>query len=250
MEPTVKSMQKKHSILILLKILFISIVSFQTINAETVLTLNTFSGPPLSTEDQKGLYDLIIIEGFKRVGRTVRISHLPAERSIFNANMGIDDGDFVRISGLDRLYSNLIQVPEKIIDYEFSAFTRNIDIRPEGWSSLTSYNLAIVRGWKILEKNLKDAKTLFRVKNQRLLFNMLDKGRVDLVVYSKYEGNWIIKKNRYDSIKVLEPPLAIREMFLYLNKRHKRLVPLLDQAFKNMKSDGTYGQIMAEFLEK
>ena len=242
--------KKNYSIPILLSLIAFLIVPIQVINAEIHLSLNTFTGPPLSTKDRSGLYDLIIIEGFRRIGIKVKISHLPAERSLKNANLGLDDGDFVRISGLDKIYPNLIQVPEKITDYEFTAFTKRNDIQPEHWSDLKPYYLGIVRGWKILEKNLKDATKLFKIKNQHLLFNMLEKGRVDVVIYSKFEGYWIVKKSGYRSIKALEPPLATREMFLYLNRKHINLVPLIDHALKDMKLDGTFNQIVSKTLSQ
>lgn len=215
---------------------------------EKTLSLNTFAGPPLSNERQTGFYDLIIREGFKRIGIKINISHLPAERSLKNANSGIDDGDFVRISGLSRIYPNLLQVPEKITDFEFVVFTKNKTVAVKNWQSLYPYNVAIVRGWKILEENLASA-VLFRVKNQNLLFNMLNKSRTDFVVYSKFEGLWIIKKKKYQEIRALSPPLAVREMFLYLHKKHKNLVHPLSETFKQMKRDGSFDEIAEKSLK-
>jgi polar amino acid transport system substrate-binding protein len=238
----------KYLILLLLPLFVFLAVSLQPIHAETPLRLNTYTGPPLSNKSRTGLYDLIIIEAFRRIGLEVIISHLPAERSLINANLGLDDGDFVRISGLNKIYPNLIRVPEKITDYEFTAFTKNIDMRPEHWSSLRPYHLGIVRGWKILEENLKGVTRLFKVKNQHLLFNMLNNERVDIIIYSKFEGYWIIRKFGYASIRALSPPLVTREMFLYLNKRHINLISGIDQALKSMKSDGTFSQIVSKTL--
>ena len=90
---------------------------------------NYLYGPPLSKDDQTGFYDQILIEAFRRIGQPMQITHLPTERSITNANLGITDGEFPRISGLDRLYPNLLQVPEKIDDFKFTAFTWRDDIQ-------------------------------------------------------------------------------------------------------------------------
>lgn len=212
------------------------------------LFLTTFAGPPLSKTDQTGFYDLILIEAFQRINKSVKIEHLPAQRSLSNANQGITDGDFVRISGLDKLYSNLVQVPEKIVDFEFMAFTWRSDILLESWDSCKPYNLAIVRGWKILEKNLAGAKSLIKVKDQELLFSLLDKQRTDIAVYSRFEGYEIIREFGFKSIKVLEPPLATREMFLYLNKQHLPLIPELTKQLKTMKQDGTFETIRKKTL--
>ena len=51
-----------------------------------------------------------------------------------------------------------------------------------------------------------------------------------------------------DSIRVLEPPLATREMFLYLNKKHLTVVSEIEEQLRNMKLDGTYDHILEETL--
>ncbi len=216
--------------------------------AQQTLALNTFAGPPLSTPEQTGFYDRILIEAFSRIGIAVTIGHLPAERSLVNANSGIDDGDFVRISGLEKIYPNLVRVPEKITDFEFVAFTKHLNLRTDSWMSLNPYYLGIVRGWKILEENLAGAQALLRMKNQRQLFKLLKNGRADAVVYSRLEGYGLMKELKMDDVIVLEPPLARREMFLYLNKKHAGLVPAAAAALQEMKRDGTYDRIKEETL--
>jgi len=68
--------------------------------AKQLLALTTSMTAPLSKKDQTGFYDQILIEAFKRIKQPIQITHLPTERSITNANVGITDGEFPRISGL------------------------------------------------------------------------------------------------------------------------------------------------------
>jgi polar amino acid transport system substrate-binding protein len=212
------------------------------------LVLTTSMAPPLSKTDQSGFYDQILIEVFRRIQQPIQIKHLPTERSIVNANLGLTDGEFPRISGLDRLYPNLIEVPEKIDDFDFVAFTWRSDIQLEDWASCTPYNIAIVRGWKILESNLADAKSLVKVRNQNVLFSFLAAQRTDIVVYSRFEGQEIIERLDLQGVRALEPPLATKGMFLYLNKKHHRLIPALAEQLRSMKRDGTYDRIRKKTL--
>lgn len=238
-------MRKSIAILIMtLSILYWA----DAVNAQQTLALTTSMTSPLSTDDQTGFYDQVLIEAFRRIDQTIQIAHLPTERSITNANLGITDGEFPRISGLDILYTNLIRVPEKIVDFEFVAFTWRSDIQLKDWSSCKPYNIAIVRGWKILEANLADVKSLVKVKNQKILFSLLAEHRIDIVVYSRFEGYEMIKKLEIQSARVIEPPLAKREMFLYLNKKHKQLIPAITEQLKSMKDDGTYDRIFEKTL--
>jgi polar amino acid transport system substrate-binding protein len=217
-------------------------------HAQQSFVLTTSMAPPLAREDQTGFYDQVLIEAFRRIGQPVQITHLPTERSIANANLGVTDGEFPRISGLNSLYPNLHRVPEKIVDFEFVAFTWRTDIQLKDWSSCKPYNVAIVRGWKILEANLAEVQSLKKVKDQDILFTLLSKHRVDIVVYSRFEGYEMIEKLALQSIRVLEPPLAKREMFLYLNKKHLPLIPKMAEQLRSMKQDGTYDRILQETL--
>ena len=217
-------------------------------HAQQPLVITTSMAPPLSKDDQTGFYDQVMIEAFRRIGQPVEIRHLPTERSITNANLGITDGEFPRISGLGRLYPNLLEVPEKIDDFKFTAFTWRDDIQLKDWASCKPYNVAIVRGWKILEANLADAKSLIRVKDQKLLFSLLGKHRADMAVYSRFEGQEMIERLGLKSIRVLEPPLATKAMFLYLNKKHLQLIPALTEQLRSMKNDGTYDRIFEKTL--
>jgi polar amino acid transport system substrate-binding protein len=212
------------------------------------LALTTSMTSPLSNENQTGFYDQVLHEAFRRVEQPIQISHLPTERSITNADLGITDGEFPRISGLDSNYPNLIIVPEKLVDFEFVAFTWRSDIKLTDWNSCKPYNVAIVRGWKILEANLADAKSLIRVKNQDLLFSLLGEHRADIVVYSRFEGQEMIRKLGLQDVRMIDPPLAKREMYLYLNKKHQQLVPIIAEQLRNMKNDGTYDSIQIKTI--
>lgn len=216
--------------------------------ASSQLILGTFAGPPLSNKDRNGFYDLVITEAFRRIDYRIKIVDLPAERSLINANNGITDGDFVRVSGLKRLYPNLIRVPEKIVDFEFVAFSRNARISTNNWDGLRPYDVAIVRGWKLLEENIIGARSLTLTDNQDQLFNLLKKGRADVVVYSGFEGAALLDSMEIKDAVALAPPLAVRAMYLYLNRRHRNLVVPLVNVLREMKADGTYDEIKARSL--
>jgi polar amino acid transport system substrate-binding protein len=212
--------------------------------ASPLLIITTSVGPPESNESETGLYDLILQEAFRRVDLRVDIDHLPSERALMNADSGLTDGEFPRISGLERLYPNLVMVPEKLTTYEFVAFSKHRGLKMSSWNALQPYDVAIVRGWKILEKNIVNTRSLVRAKNQKLLFHLLLNDRADIVVYSRIAGDAYIRSLGLEGVIVaLEPPLAAREMHLYLNKKHEQFVKPLAHALREMRKDGTYTEI-------
>lgn len=213
------------------------------------LSINTTSGPPLADDQQTGFQDLLTIEVFKRIGIEVEIHRLPGERSLVNLDKGIDDGTVVRIAGLERRYPNLRRVPEPIMRWEFVAFVKNIDFVPADWRSLQPFNIAFINGWKILEANAKDAKTVQKVRDSEQLFRLLLNDRTDVVLYEKWQGLRMLKTLDLDGVRLLTPPLAAPEMYMYLHKSHEKLVPKISTELKQMKQDGTYTRIFDQTLK-
>jgi polar amino acid transport system substrate-binding protein len=115
---------------------------------------------------------------------------------------------------------------------------------------LKPYNIAIVTGWKILEANITQTQSLTKVKDEASLFRLLDLGRADLAVYDRRQGLAFVEAMKLENITVLEPPLAVKSMYLYLNKKHADLVPPLTEAIRKMKEDGTYRRIVEETTSK
>lgn len=214
------------------------------------LTIGSSYIPPLSNSKQTGVLDLLIKEAFTRNGLQVTIVHHATERVITNTNEGIDDGDISRIGGLSRLYPNLVQVPEKLFDMDFVAFTKNSDIKLENWESLNQYSIGIITGWKILEENTRGVSLLTKVQSPESLFTLIQADRAEIVLYDRIQGLCLIKELGFNEIKVLEPPLAVREMYFYLNKKHEKLVPEIDNAFIQMKKDGTYKRIFDKLMSE
>jgi len=206
--------------------------------------LNTTAKEPLSTSNQQGLMDLVATEAFRRCGYKLVLDKLPAERALRNADMGIIDGELSRIEGIETLYPNLVRVPEKIYDWYFVAFSKKSMELNNGWDSLSNHNIAFVNGWKIYEKFSPKTAIVTRTKNEDQLFNLLIRDRTDIVLYHRAGGHFIVKKLQLNDVKELSPPLAIKEMFIYLNKKHSRLVPKLAKALAELKADGTYSRIM------
>ncbi len=168
----------------------------------------------------------------------------PAARALYNVEHGIDDGNILRIKGLEKQFPNLIMVPTSVVDYEFVAFTRPDFATPiETWSGLNDLNVGIVIGWKIVEENTQHVKTLTKVENGERLFQLLNRGRFDVVVYEYWQGLEIARSLGIKNIKLRTRPLAIKAMHIYLNKRHSGLVPAIDAAILKLRTGDTYANL-------
>jgi len=208
-------------------------------SAET-LKLNNVASPPLSNDAGTGFLDVIAGEAFRRNGLELSLIKLPAERGLLNANAGIDDGELLRIGGMEKLYRNLVPVSEKLIDMHFVAFSKDSSIKIGAWRDLRNYTIGFIKGWKILEINTpKDTKIVF-ARDATQLFTMLEKGRIDIALYDRLMGLEIIRSRQIRGARDLAPPLAVRGMYIYLNKKHKALAPKLAASLADLKTEGVY----------
>ncbi|WP_243366120.1 substrate-binding periplasmic protein [Fundidesulfovibrio soli] len=231
-----------HKIVALLIILLA--VAHQAFAQPPALVIGTTYAPPLSLPDQSGMLDRMLKEAFRRAGVQVEFVTLPSERSLADAEAGLIDGDNNRVAGLQNRYPNLIQLPESNMTYEFMAFATKPGLSINGWHDLDPYRVSYVIGWKILEDNVK-AQDVTKVVNPTQLFSFLKAGRTDIVLYDRFGGDYHLKEHGVAGGYAVEPPLAKREMFLYLNSKHAELVAPLAEALRSMKADGTYARYFA-----
>ncbi len=213
-----------------------------------VLSIATTDVEPLVDGRRGGFLERVAIEAFQRIGREIEFRELPAERALVNVDRGVDDGDLIRVGGLSGKYPNLRQVGEPIYTMEFCAFSTIEYDGPVTWAGLSQRYVGIIRGWKILEAQLGASDKLMYAHSPEQLFQLLDMGSVEMVVYARWQGLKLIEKMQVENVSLLRPPLATHEMYLYLNQKHEPLIPALEAAIRQMKEDGTYRAIEEQFL--
>lgn len=215
---------------------------------EITLVLNDTNDPPFTTNAGDGFLDIVAGEAFRRAGLKLKLVKLPPERGLVNANAGVEDGDLTRIIGLEKSYPNLVRVPEKLIDWHFVVFARQERPREASWSTLENYSVGHIKGWKIFEQNLSPSTHITTVDNPEQLFSMLDKNRIDAALYERWLGHALARQMGVQMVHVVEPPLAVREMFIYLHRRHADKIPAIASALRAVKADGTYSKVCREKL--
>lgn len=206
------------------------------------LVLNDTNEAPYTTPAGDGFVDLVAAEAFRRAGVGLKLVRLPAERALMNADSGLDDGALARIAGLDANYPNLVRVPEKLLDWTFCAFSRDAAI-PGQWAAIRQHPTGFIRGWKIYERGMAGAEQVLTAEDSAQLFRMLQLDRVEVVLYECWMGQSLLARAGMRGISPLAPPLARKEMFIYLNKRHAALAPKLAAALRAIKAEGLYQRL-------
>ena len=226
-------------------VFFCSLVIFLPLFAQPLLhlTATDIDKGTFHTDDNRGYADELLQEAYTRVGYRLKVTSLPSERSLKMANSGKSDGEFLRVGGIEKRYTNLIQISEPIANLEAVVFSYNsLDLR-NNWAALEGNEVGLVIGIKFVEANMPVGAIVTRVKNVEQLFHLLQAKRIAYAVYPRKLGEKFIRDNSMDDISVLEPPLASEPLFTYLNKKHSHLVPELTKALREMKQDGTFQRI-------
>lgn len=226
---------------------------FQPLFAQTAprerLVLTTVALAPLgSTNAGPGFLEQVAREAFRRIGREIEVDTLPGERSLINTEAGLDDGDLMRAPGFEKAYPNLVQVPEKIGDMDFVAYTNRKDIQgPITWDALANYAVGYTSGWKIYDRNVK-AKDVSKARTIDDLFPLLEQKRVDLILIDRWQGLYAAHMQGA-AVRLLEPPITSSPMYIYLNKKHAAIIPDVARALATMKKDGSYKKIFDATLK-
>jgi len=213
---------------------------------ERTLVLNNPTEAPYTTKAGDGFFDIIAGEAFRRVGLRIKLVTLPAERGLINANAGIEDGDLSRIAGLEKIYPNLVRVPEKLMVMDFVSFARHATPTEASWGSLEHLSVGDIKGWKIFENNLLPSTPITTADDPEQLLTLLSKNRIDIALYDRWMGIALAKDMHLQNVRVVEPPLAKREMFIYLHQRHADKVPAIAAALRAIKAEGLYTKICRE----
>jgi polar amino acid transport system substrate-binding protein len=209
--------------------------------------MNAAGAPPFVQADGRGFTNVVAQEVFRRAGLELQIVTLPAERALRLADGGQLDGELGRIGGLEAQYPNLVRVPEPITEVRFAAFARDAGI-PADLPALRLRTVGLVRGWKYLEQAMAGAEHVVTASDPEQLFRLLALGRVEVALYESTMGTALAASLGLSGVRRLEPPLARREVFTYLNRKHAALAPALAAAIRSVKRDGFYARARRELL--
>lgn len=222
---------------------------------KNVINLGTWSASPMSSPQGHGLLDQLMKEAFNRCCKLdVKVATLPPARSLKLANNGTIDGELPRIaniSGANSNYPNLLQVDIPIIPINHVAFTKKPDIHVNSWDDLKPYNVGVVTGWKILERNIKKYRTLTKFDDEKSLFNALKKGRIEVAVYSRLSGLMEIHKMGLNGIygsNAAKFKTGKYKLYMYMHIKHKSLISKLENTLTEMKNNGSYAKIYCKTI--
>jgi len=212
-----------------------------TIQAQDVLI---FSSTPNAVAK---VGERVLTEAYEKIGRSISVKHLPAERALMMSNHGDVDGEVNRVAAISSQYPNLVMVPVPVSTVEGVVFTKDKNISISGWDSLKPHKIGIRRGTKFAETGTAGMKVQAVATNNQL-FKILDADRVIVSVVARLDGLEEITKLNLNNVVALEPPLTTIELYHFLHKKNESLLPEIKTALEEMASSGRIQAIKEEIL--
>jgi polar amino acid transport system substrate-binding protein len=210
-----------------------------------VLVLNEENGAPFSNPERTGFFDVVATEAFRRAGLELRIVTMPAERALLLSESGASDGELNRNPAVEKSHPSLVRVPEKLGELRYAAFSKDGSI-PGNLEALRGRPVGLIRGWKIFEQALAGRNDVIPANDPDQMFRLLQLGRIEVALYELRMGRAYIRAHALYDVSPLDPPLFIRDQFIYLYKGHAGQAPAIAAALRAMKKDGSYQRAYRE----
>jgi len=190
---------------------------------------------------------IVMAEAYKRIRIEIEIIPLPAKRTLIESNSGRFDGELFRLKGINKKWPNLIPVTIPINYMEGVVITKGVSFEVDGWKSLQAYDIGIRRGIRFSDDGTFGMKRQI-VNSNKILFNMLEHGRLDIIVVTRSNGLKEMKLSSYSNFKMLEPAIEVYPLFHYLHAKNKELIPKIEAALLSMQKDGFLTKIRNQVL--
>ncbi len=192
---------------------------------------------------------------FGRAGKRVKISPMPSERALIEANAGRLDGDATRFGNarVENQYTNLIRVQEPLLVSNTSAFSIRFSAEIRNWSDVAelSPGIVYVRGYKLIESRLSAMELqarAFRVADHAKALRFLMAGRADILISTESAVRTFLGEPEFRNAGIRRIGVLERDSpYLYLHKRHAELADRLASVLRQLKADGTYRVMFQEF---
>lgn len=225
-------------------IFFIFFPWLVSVQAQETLIFSTLQGVPTT-----GVLEKLLKEAYGLIGIQIQVAPFPAERALLLSNQGKVDGELVRAVVIEKSNPNLIRIPVSIWNLDLVVFTKDTSFEVDGWESLKPYRIGSQNGWKIVEANTINFQTTF-ITNPYQMWEMLDKNRLDIVVFGKFGGLSSLQKLEMSDIKFLPKSIMKLPLYHYIHRKHQSLVPGITASLKKMESNGRFQTLYDQYVAR
>jgi len=228
--------------------LFLSETGSSDAGQQTNARIKNITISSIVNEQTHELTKEVVRAAYKKIGISVEFDDLPARRALEWANSGRTDGDLARIDGTEKKFKNLIKISTPVTEFKGVVFTRKIKKIILSWEDLNGLIVGIIGGIQYSDIGTKGLNSIL-AQDMSHLFKLLSKDHIDVAVAVLDAGRIEIHRNFKESkIQIIGQPLYSAQLFHYVHKKNKDLVPLLEMALQEMMKNGEIKSIREKAL--
>ncbi|MDR2888834.1 MAG: response regulator [Lachnospiraceae bacterium] len=193
------------------------------------------------------LTERIVNEVLGRCGYQMTTSaYLPAA-AVGEVDRGEADILALQFPGLEEEFPNLIRVPESYNGIEFRVYARkDRNMTIDSWEDLAGMRMVAPNGSYYTEANAAPYTTDHTMADSYdEVWSALALDRADVAVLQMSSDCSMAIPAGIKSVGMTE----VTEGFMYVNEKHAGLIPILTQAIKEMKNDGSIDNIQEGIVE-
>ncbi|PKI16077.1 substrate-binding periplasmic protein [Colwellia sp. 12G3] len=189
---------------------------------------------------------IVLTQVYKNIGINITISPLPGKRAQYVANLGMKDGEIMRIWTYGEENTNTIRVPTPYYYLETMPFVlKKSDIVISMKGDLAKYRLTKIRGVKHTNNITQGLTSIYDMSSTQDMFKLLLSGKVDVVLTNTIDGNLALARLGLANVVAMQKPLARLSLYHYIHKKHQNLIPIIDKELQRMKHSGELIQLIS-----
>ncbi|MGJ8679780.1 MAG: hypothetical protein ACSHXM_05565 [Paraglaciecola sp.] len=185
-----------------------------------------------------------LTKAYESIGYQLKFAILPAKRALIESNNGRTDGETARVQFLEQKYPNLIRIPVAICHMHQNLYGLKSNKKLAN-AKLKDLKLGIINGGVFVEKEFTQFGPTKAINNSQL-FNLLIKGRVDLVSMSEKTIVQLATEPQTKLITKFDNYTPTVPLFHYLHKKNKSLIPKITAALRQLEDSGFIAQAIQE----
>ncbi len=187
---------------------------------------------------------LILTEIYQKAGLTPVIQPLPGARANAMALAGDVAGEVARVASYAAKNPSLIRIEPSYYFLTSTAFAKvgsNVVVRTK--DDLKKYRVGVVRGIAHAKTATEGVAAVEEVTTYQQMYQMLDSGRIDVVVDTGINGVYLTRKMGLAAIKPVAE-LARLELYNILAPQSHALVPRIVAVLKSLKQRGELDKLV------
>lgn len=183
--------------------------------------------------------EAVLGEVYRRLNLPVRFVETPGHRSLELSSTGHFSGETLRVSGLTRIYPDLLQVAPPVAYMKSAVFVRrNGWVRIETIDDLRRYKVAYLDGMIHAKRLSKFARQSIAMPTRAQAFKALNDGDVDAVIMAQISGQIACRRGGFRNVSPEPTVLQTTSVHHYIHRKHADLIPLVSAELSALKASG------------